>query len=409
MENKKKIDIFIRFSTKDIPVGQLVQDGKAVLFKYHSNYLVKGFNISPKKIRFDDSIQTTSFSPFQGLFGVFADSLPDAWGNLLLRRWLSSKLLLPSQLNSLDRLSLVGENGPGALVYKPCEEGQSSNDAVDLDHLDHLVAEIISGESEEIIDELFQKGGSPGGARPKIYAGFNPETNALIYDSNQLPDGFSHWMVKFAATADSPDTANSEMAYYNMAIAAGIQMSESKLLSGKSGKKYFATKRFDRHQNKRLHLVSAAGMFHDNYEQSQLDYGTLIHETIELIRDYRETEQQFRRAAFNVFAHNRDDHSKNFAFLANEKGHWSLAPAFDLTFSSSSHGMHSTTCAGNGVNPGTKELMRLAEHFSIRHGEKIIQEVKSVIHEWEHFANQAGVQKDTAKTISKKLKEINRF
>lgn len=409
MENKKKLDVFIRFSKEDIPVGQLVQDGKAILFKYHSDYLVEGFNLSPKKIHFDDSIQTTSFSPFQGLFGVFADSLPDAWGNLLLRRWLSSKQLLPAQLNSLDRLSLVGENGPGALVYKPCEEHQNSNHPVDLDNLNHQVEEIISGESEKIIDELFQKGGSPGGARPKIYAGFNPETNELIYGSNQLPDEFSHWMVKFAATVDSPDIANSEMAYYRMATAAGIQMSESKLLPGKSGKQYFATKRFDRQQNKRLHLISAAGMFHDDYEHSQLDYGTLIHETIQLINDYRETEQQFRRAVFNVFAHNRDDHSKNFAFLMDEKGQWFLAPAFDLTFSASSHGMHSTTCAGNGVNPGTKELMSLAEHFSIRHGEKIIQEIKSVVHEWEYFANQANVQKSTAQTISSKLKEINRF
>ncbi len=406
MENKKKLEVYIRFSKEDIPVGQLVQDGKAVLFKYHSSYLTKGFNISPKKIHFDESIQTTSFSPFQGLFGVFADSLPDAWGNLLLRRWLSSKQLLPSQLNSLDRLSLVGENGPGALIYKPCEEGQRSNDFVDLDSLNHQVEEIISGESEEIIDELFQKGGSPGGARPKIYAGFNSDTHELIYGSNELPDGFSHWMVKFAATVDSPDITHSEMAYYKMAIAAGIQMSESKLLAGKSGKKYFATKRFDRHQNNRLHLISAAGMFHDDYEHSQLDYGTLIHETNWLINDYRAIEQQFRRAVFNVFAHNRDDHSKNFAFLMDEKGHWSLAPAFDLTFSSSSQGMHSTTCAGNGVNPGTKELMSLAEHFSIRNGEKIIEEVKCVIKNWEYFAHESTVTSTTTKSISKQLKEI---
>lgn len=408
MENKKKIEVFIRFSEEDLPVGQLVQDGKVVLFKYHSDYLRDGFGISPKKIHFDDSVQTSSFSPFQGLFGVFADSLPDAWGNLLLRRWLSSKHLLPGQLNSLDRLSLVGENGPGALVYKPYKEDQNSNDSVDLDKLNDQLEEIISGESEEIIDELFQKGGSPGGARPKIYAGFNSDTNELIYGGHDLPDGFEHWMVKFAATVDSIDIANSEMAYYHMASAAGIHMSESKLLSGKSDKKYFATKRFDRHQNNRLHLISAAGMFHDDYEHSQLDYGTLIHETNWLINDYRATEQQFRRAVFNVFAHNRDDHSKNFAFLMDEKGQWLLAPAFDLTFSSSSQGMHSTTCAGNGVNPGAKELMSLAEHFSIRNGDKIIEDIKSVIKDWEFFANQSGVLSDTAKSISNRLKEIDR-
>jgi serine/threonine-protein kinase HipA len=408
MESKKKLDVFIKFSKEEIPVGQLVQDGKSVLFKYHSDYLKDGFSISPKKIHFDDSVQTAPFSPFQGLFGVFADSLPDAWGNLLLRRWLSLKHLLPGQLNSLDRLSFVGENGPGALVYKPSKEEQNSNaKTIELDKLNNQLEEIISGESEEIIDELFQKGGSPGGARPKIYAGFKSDTNELIYGSNELPEGFEHWMVKFGATVDSVDIGNSEMAYYQMALAAGIHMSESKLLSGKSGKKYFATKRFDRHQNNRLHLISVAGMFHDDYEHSQLDYGTLIHETNWLINDYRATEQQFRRTVFNVFAHNRDDHSKNFAFLMDEKGHWSLAPAFDLTFSSSSQGMHSTTTAGNGLNPGTKELMSLAEHFSIRNGEKIIDDVKSVIVEWEYFANQSEVIPDTMKNISKRLKEID--
>lgn len=409
MENKKKIEVFIRFAHPDIPVGQLVQDGKAVLFRYNPDYLLKGWNISPKKIRFDEAIQSASYSPFEGLFGVFADSLPDAWGNLLLRKWLATKKLHPAQLNSLDRLSLVGENGPGALIYKPVEEEQGSTNEVDLDFLNQQVAEVISGESEKIIDELFQKAGSPGGARPKIYTGFNNETNELIYGRDQLPDGFSHWMVKFAATTDSLDIANSEMAYYQMATTAGIPMSESRLLSGKSGKVYFATKRFDRESNRRLHLISAAGMFHDDYEHSQLDYGTLIHETIQLINDYRAAEDQFRRAVFNVFAHNRDDHSKNFGFLMNEQGTWSVAPAFDLTFSSSSQGMHSTTVARNGMNPGTKELMSLAEHFSIRNGEKIIQEVKSVIREWEYFANQAGVQKNTRKAISTKLKEINQL
>lgn len=121
-----------------------------------------------------------------------------------------------------------------------------------------------------------------------------------------------------------------------------------------------------------------------------MDYGTLIYETGELINDHRAMEQQFRRAAFNVFAHNRDDHSKNFGFIANEKGHWSLAPAYDLTFSSSSQGMHSTTCARNGVNPGTRELMELANHFSIQKGDEIIREVKNVIREWEFFAEKEG-------------------
>lgn len=409
MESNKKLGVFIKFSKAEIPVGQLVQDGRSILFKYHADYLDSGFNISPKKLLFNESIQSASTFPFQGLFGVFADSLPDAWGNLLLRRWLNSKGILLEQLTSLDRLSFVGENGPGALLYKPSREEKTSNETVDLDFLDHHLGAILHGESEEIIDDLFKKGGSPGGARPKIYAAYNPVQNTLMYGSDDLPEGFEHWIIKFAATTDLPDSANSEMAYYQMALAAGVEMSESKLLTGKSGKPYFATKRFDRNHDQRLHLISAAGMFHDNYEHSQLDYGILIHETSQLIKDYRATEQQFRRAVFNVFAHNRDDHSKNFGFLMNEKGKWMLAPAFDLTFSSSSQGMHSTTTAGNGINPGTKELMSLADHFSIQNGENIINDVKAVINNWEHFAKETNVTADTTKSISKRLKEINRF
>lgn len=409
MENTKKLDVIFKFSQEEIPVGQLVQDGKNILFKYRSDYLESGFNISPKKLVFDDSIQTTASFPFHGLFGVFADSLPDAWGNLVLRRWLNSKLIPIEQITVLDRLSFVRENGPGALLYKPSHEETTSNEALDLDFLDDHLEAILSGESEEIIDDLFNKGGSPGGARPKVYAGYNPATNNLIYGSNELPEPFEHWMIKFSAVTDFVDSADCEMAYYLMATASGIEMSESKLLKGKSGKTYFATKRFDRSQDERLHLISAAGMFHDDYEHSQLDYGMLIHETDQLMNDYRVTEQQFRRAVFNVFAHNRDDHSKNFAFLADKYGEWKLAPAFDLTFSSSSQGMHSTTCAGNGINPGTKELMSLAEHFSIKNGEKIIADVKSVIKEWDYFASQTKVEKNTAKTISKRLKEINQL
>lgn len=403
------MDVLIKFSREEIPVGQLVRDGKHILFKYRTDYLKEGFNISPKKLRFDDSIQTTNSFPFQGLFGVFSDSLPDAWGNLLLRRRLNLKRIPLEQVTVLDRLSFVGENGPGALLYKPSEEEKASGEQVDLDLLDSHLDELIKGESDKVVDELFQKGGSPGGARPKIYAGYNLQTDELIYGSKELPAGFEYWMVKFAASIDTPDIANVEMAYYRMACAAGIEMSDSRLLNGKSGKSYFATKRFDRNQDQRVHLISAAGMFHDDYEHSQLDYGMLIHETSRLINDFRVTEQQFRRAVFNVFAHNRDDHSKNFAFLADETGHWTIAPAFDLTFSASSQGMHSTTVAGNGINPGTNELLSLADHFSIQTGEKIIHEVKSVIKEWEYFANQAGVQKNTIATISTKLKEINKL
>jgi len=408
MEAKKKINVLLKFEEREIPVGQMVLDGKDIPFKYHDDFIRSGWNISPLKLSFDDSIQVAKPTPFDGIFGVFADSLPDAWGHLLMRKTLSSKGIAMEQLSILDRLSLMGDNTSGALIYRPTES-EAFNDfpIIDLDTINENVQNVLEGESPEIIDQLFQVGGSPGGARPKVYAGYNSEDDQLLFGQDTLPENYHHWIIKFAAKVDSPDIANIEMAYFQMARAAKIDMMESRLIEGKSGKQYFATKRFDRVNNDRLHMLSAAGMFHDDFERSQMDYGTLMHEAYNLMNNHSIVEEILRRAAFNVFAHNRDDHSKNFAFLMNSLGDWKFAPAYDLTFSYSSHGMHSTTCARNGINPGTKELMQLAEHFSIKNGEKIIQEVKSVIKEWPHFANQEGVSATSSRNIADRLKTIH--
>lgn len=402
-----KVNVFIQFATSEELVGQLVVDGREILFKYSDAFLEKGMNLSPIKLKFNAEIQTGPITPFDGLFGVFADSLPDAWGRLIMTRHLSNKSVAIESLNALDRLSFVGKNGLGALVYRPLEGHEINGmEEFDLDAYDSSVREVLKGESSEVVDALFQQGGSPGGARPKIYAGYNPTTNEIIQSNSDLPEGFEHWIIKFAATIDAPDIANIEMAYYHMALDAGIEMSTSKLFKSKAGNYYFGTKRFDRIGNNRLHMISAAGLFHDDYVHSQLDYGNYLHQAFELTKNAKEQEHVFRHAAFNVFAHNRDDHSKNFAFLMNSEGKWSYAPAYDLTFSSSSQGMHSTTCAGNGTNPGTKELMELADHFSIKNGKKILDEVKAVVSNWGNYADQNGVSNASKSTIDKKLREL---
>lgn len=403
----RKINVLLRFDGPEIIVGQLVLNGRDVLFKYSDAFLSNGFNLSPIRMVFDNSIQTGPVGPFNGLFGVFADSIPDAWGRLLIKRKLANQQIAIESLNSLDYLLFVGNNGPGALKYRPTiEESVPDKRPINLDALNESAAQVMQGESSEIIDAVFDAGGSPGGARPKVYAGYDPQSDSLIHGLEQLPDQHNHWIIKFAATIDSDDIANREMAYYRMALDAGLEMTECRLFTGKSGKKYFGTRRFDRDGNHRIHMVSAAGMFHDDYEHSQMDYGTLLHEGGQLINDARVDEQIFRRAVFNVYAHNRDDHSKNFAFLMDKHGKWNFAPAYDLTFSSSSQGMHSTTVAKNGVNPGKKELMSLAEHFSIKNGEKIIEEVREVIRNWRRYAEREGVSKSSIQTIEAALRRI---
>jgi serine/threonine-protein kinase HipA len=404
-----KVNVFIKFSTNEELLGQLVIDGREVFFKYSAAFLERKLNVSPLKLKLDDSIQSTSLKPFDGLFGVFADSLPDAWGRLLMRRHLSQELIAIESLNVLDELSYVGQNGLGALIYRPSVDVESKGSTdFDLDELNSNIRDVLKGESSEIIDDLFQQGGSPGGARPKIYAGYNPTTDRLIQSDSDLPEGYEHWIIKFAATVDEPDIANIEMAYYRMALDAGLRMSESKLFKSSNGNFYFGTKRFDRVGNDRFHMISAAGLFHDDYIHSQLDYGHYLHQAFQLTGSVKSQEDVFRHAAFNVFAHNRDDHSKNFAFLMDRDGQWMYAPAYDLTFSSSSQGMHSTTCAGNGVNPGTEELLELASEFSIKSGSKIIEEVKSVVSNWGKYADQTGVSDLSKLKIDKKLQELLR-
>jgi serine/threonine-protein kinase HipA len=387
-------------------VGQLVLNGRKIVFKYNDAYLETGKNLSPNQLKFDKIPQSTQQKPFNGLFGVFADSLPDAWGNLLIKKRLSADRIAIESLSALDHLTFAGKNSLGALQYRPSLDEENEALEINLDLLNENISDVLSGESSVVIDKLFGRGGSPGGARPKIYAGYNPKTDSLISGIADLPEGYEHWIIKFAANEDSKDIANIELAYYKMALASGIEMAESRVFNSDEGNSYFGTKRFDRIGNDKLHMLSAAGLLHDDYEYSTMDYGNLIFQTKKLTNNAQAAEQMFRRAVFNVLAHNRDDHSKNFAFLMDADGVWSLAPAYDLTFSSSSQGYHSTACAKNYVDPGKKELLELADVFSINKAEEIIDEIKGIVEDWRKYAGLSGVSDISIKTIETSLKTI---
>lgn len=401
-----KLNVYIQFSKEEELIGELVLDGRDILFKYSDAYLEVGKNLSPNQLMFNDTPQTTKEKPFNGLFGVFADSLPDAWGYLLIKKRLSTNRVAIESLNALDHLTFAGNNSMGALQYRPSVALEQEAVEINLDKLKDNVSEVISGESSAIIDDMFGRGGSPGGARPKIYAGYNPKTDSLISGVANLPEEYEHWIIKFAADVDSKDIANIELAYYKMALDSGIEMSECRVFTSNSGNSYFGTKRFDRIGNNKLHMLSAAGLLHDDYEHSTLDYGNLIYQAKKLTNNAQAAEQMFRRAVFNILVHNRDDHSKNFAFLMNAEGEWSLAPAYDLTFSSSSQGYHSTSCAKNYVDPGKKELLELASALSIKKAKIIIDEIKEVTNQWKRYAVLYGVSEASTKTIEASLKTI---
>lgn len=402
MEHVEKIIVSIQLNEVEISVGELASDSKNIYFKYYTDFIKRGLEISPFKLKLNNLINKADPVPFDGLFGVFADSLPDGWGKLLLDRSLTARGVSVDNITVLDRLAYVGSNGMGALTYKPEMEDEAQTEfKVELDEIAKATNQIMAGTATNVLDELFKLGGSSGGARPKILVAYNPVTQQLIGTEKTLPNDYEHWLIKFPSSYDSPDIANIEYAYYKMALDAGIEMSESKLFKGNSGQAYFGTKRFDRVGNKRLHLHSAAGIMHDNFRLSNIDYGDLMDCAFKLEKDVRAYEKILRLAAFNVFAHNRDDHSKNFSFLMDANGIWKVAPAYDLTFSNSGHGMHNTTVARESKNPSKKNLMELGDYFKIKNASKIIDDVQDVVFNWKMYADQCEVSSDSKNRIEK--------
>lgn len=329
-------------------VGTLaITSDRKVAFAYDDEWLEDGFAISPFSLPLQKQVYVPTKSYFRGLFGVFADSLPDAWGNILLNRLLKQNGVNADGLSVLDRLAIVGNSGMGALCYRPEMSLSDRETSLSLDVLAEQCQRILKAEYTENLDELYRLGGTSGGARPKILTTIDSE----------------EWLIKFPAYMDGMDAGKMEYDYSRCAIKCGIPMAETKLFESKQCKGYFGTKRFDRMTQQgtfeKVHMLTAAALLELDFEQPSLDYHSLMKLTKILTRDLEEdVESMFRRMCFNVFAHNRDDHSKNFTFLyREEEQRWRLSPAYDLTYSNTYYGEHTTTVDGNGRNPGKKDLL----------------------------------------------------
>lgn len=404
MGNIQKIKAFLNLENK-IEIGDMIENKGKIYFKYNTHFVANGIEISPFKMKLSNEILIPKEQHFDGLFGVFSDSIPDGWGKLLLDRKLLSLGLNPNDISSLDRLAYLDKNMIGAISYQPeYENNYSDLHQIDLDIIFNEIETVLSGSSEDVIDELFQLGGSSGGARPKILVGFNPKTEELLYGKHDLPYGFEHWIIKFPSSNDLKDIALIEFTYNQMARNAGIEVNEFRLFKSKKGNHFFGSKRFDRIHNDKLHLHSVCGLLHDNFRMSTLDYGHIMECAFILEKDFNAYAKVLRLAAFNVLAHNRDDHSKNFSFLMDKKGNWKFAPAYDLTFSNSSFGFHSTTVAGESKNPTLEHLKELAKHFGIKNPNPIFEEVRNSISEFNHLGNSTGITNDSMKLIHSNLK-----
>jgi serine/threonine-protein kinase HipA len=405
MPGIQKIKAFLNLNDTKVEIGTMVENQGKIYFKYDPDFISSGLEISPFKMKLSNEILTPKETYLEGLFGVFSDSIPDGWGRLLLDRKLLSMGINLNEITPLDRLTYIDKNSTGAISYEPEYENNFTNfNSVDLDQISNEIETVLNGTSEDVIEELFHLGGSSGGARPKVLIGFNPRTQELLYGKSDLPEGFEHWIIKFPSSNDLTDIALIEYTYNQMAQTAGIEVNEFRLFKSKKGQYFFGSKRFDRIQNKKLHLHSAAGLLHDNFRMSTLDYGHLMDCAFTLEKDFNAYNKILQLATFNVLAHNRDDHSKNFSFLMNKNGHWKLAPAYDLTFSNSSYGFHSTTIAGESKNPTLKHLTILAKHFGIKNPNSTFEKVQEVISQFDSLAKNNGISKDSIKLISSNLR-----
>ena len=349
MNKIKSLQVF--YNEKKVGTLALMKNN-IVAFEYDNEWINNGFSISPFNLPLKKQVFIPRIDPFDGLYGVFSDSLPDGWGRLLVDRMLNSQNINPRQISQIDRLAIVGETGMGALSYKPEYNLLEEKDCQeDYDSLALSCKKILNTEYSADLDNLFRLGGSSGGARPKILTKIDNED----------------WIIKFPSSLDDNNIGELEYLYSVCAKKCKIDMPETKLFPSKISSGYFGIKRFDRKKLltgaiRKLHMISVSGLLETSHRIPNLDYNDLMQLTLNLTKSFEEVEKLFRLMCFNVFSHNRDDHSKNFSFIYNEDlNKWELSPAYDLTYSYSINGEHATTINGNGANPGLNDILNVAE------------------------------------------------
>lgn len=367
-------EITVRFQGRT--VGRLAAHGRfRTAFQYDGEWLRSGFSISPLSLPPEDRVFIAGRDPFDGLFGVFSGSLPGSWGRLLTDLVIRENGGEPQAYGPLERLAIVGSSGMGALTYEPDMHHEIKTELPDLDRISDACRQVQEqpDSAPSGLEDLFALGGSSGGSRPKILTEINGED----------------WIIKFPSLMDPPDIGEEEYAYSICARRCGIEVPETRLFpSGKCGG-FFGVRRYDRERApdgtvRRIHCVTVSGLLEASHNLPCLDYDALLRLVRAMTGSHEEVIKMYRRMCFNVFAHNRDDHSDNFSFLYDAKARaWMLAPAYDLTWSNSVCGEHATLVHGNGMNPGMKDVMAVAAEAGIsrRKALEIAEEIREITEE----------------------------
>lgn len=408
------------------------QNGTAS-FEYAPEFVQTGLELSPiimpaeasRIYRFVDHRNT---STFKGLPGLLADVLPDKYGNTLINQWLVKNNRPANSINPVETLCFIGQRAMGALEFEPAipkDKGQSIR--LEMNELIDITSKILSGrqefltnlqpEQEKSLQTILKIGTSAGGARAKALIAFNKETQEIRSGQANVPRGFEHYLIKFDGIEDeqfgtSKGYGRVEMAYYKMAVDAGIEMMESELLV-ENGRAHFMTKRFDRLNGaNKVHVQSFCALRHYDFNDISLYAYEDLFETMRLlVLPYRQAEQLYRRMVFNVIAKNCDDHTKNFAFTMDQSGEWSLSPAFDVCYayrpSSSWVSQHCLSVNGKRKNIEKADLLEVARKMNIKNANEIIDQIDQVISRWKHYANDQKVDPELRDTIQGTFVRMN--
>tara|TARA_R110000744_G_scaffold355384_1_gene461913 strand:- start:22754 stop:24049 length:1296 start_codon:yes stop_codon:yes gene_type:complete len=395
--------------------------GQIASFQYTDAFVGSGIEIAPLMMPLSNQVYRfpdLAMKSFHGLPGLLADALPDKFGNAVINTWLSAQGRLPGEIDAVERLCYTGMRGMGALEFRPAKGLQADQSMlVHVDELVNLATEVLQGREgfeasfadenkENALREILRVGASAGGARAKAVIAWNPKTNEVRSGQVKAPEGFEYWLFKFDGVdgnsdkelADPVGFGAIEYAYSLMAKAAGIRMAKCRLFE-ENGRRHFMTQRFDRMANgEKLHMQSLGAMAHFDFNEAgahSYEQALLVIRRLGL--SMKEIEEQFRRMAFNVIARNQDDHVKNIAFLMDKQGKWSLSPAFDVMYSYNPSGRwtskHQMSLNGKRSGFTMDDFKAVAETVSMKRGlaEKIVNEVKEAVEQWNEFASQAGV------------------
>lgn len=390
-------------------VARVAQDGADTFVEYTEEHILRTADLAP--VAQPLSVKSRNFrgSESEHLPGLLSDSLPDDWGRLMIRRDMAQHGY--EHPTPLDMLAWLGHRTMGALTFEPVTGPElTAATLMDLDRIQDEVLRYLahSPNADRDVEQLVLAAGSgPGGARPKVTVADTPE-GETIADNGSLPPSAEPWIIKLHGTDDSPYLSSIEATYLQMASIAGITTCNHQLRQGASGGQYLAVQRFDRHTlppkpPQRIHTSTAAGLLERYPEYHQhLSYVDLVRLTRQITGDQRDVIQLVRRAIFNVLAHNRDDHARNFSYTWTESERWRLAPAYDLTFSmgpqpmfvGQNPGEHYLDIAGKGRDIGRTDLLSLAKPAGLAPPDidEIIRDVHHALEHWPDLASHNGVE-----------------